>query len=256
VAAVDARGRLYTAAPPFRVVNGVPTAADSVAIERFERGSNKRDTVTFMTVPKGSVSVSGSGGGGGRGANVSMRIGGGTPFSPQDQWIVAPDGRVAIVDAEKYQVTWVDANGRKVATAPIRFDRVKVSEDHKKQWRDQQRNATGLMIRNDNGRQTAQQAPVGNVPEPSEWPEYLPPFLGSALSISPDGLLWVRRTGPANMAPTYDLIDGGGRVVQKVVLPQKHRLAGFGSGTMYVVRTDDDDLQYLQRYRYVAPDRP
>jgi hypothetical protein len=25
---------------------------------------------------------------------------------------------------------------------------------------------------------------------------------------------------------------------------------------MYVVRTDDDDLQYLQRYRYVAPDRP
>jgi hypothetical protein len=34
-----------------------------------------------------------------------------------------------------------------------------------------------------------------------------------------------------------------------VVLPAKTRLLGFGQGTVYLVRTDDDDLQYLQRYR-------
>ena len=26
------------------------------------------------------------------------------------------------------------------------------------------------------------------------------------------------------------------------------RLVGFGEGTLYVARTDDDDLQYLERY--------
>jgi len=27
------------------------------------------------------------------------------------------------------------------------------------------------------------------------------------------------------------------------------RLLGFGRGTLYLVRIDDDDLQYLQRFR-------
>jgi hypothetical protein len=35
----------------------------------------------------------------------------------------------------------------------------------------------------------------------------------------------------------------------RVALPPKTRLVGFGNGTLYLVRRDDDDLEYLQRYR-------
>lgn len=35
----------------------------------------------------------------------------------------------------------------------------------------------------------------------------------------------------------------------KVELPKKVRLVGLGNGVVYGVRTDEDDLQYLQRYR-------
>ena len=34
-----------------------------------------------------------------------------------------------------------------------------------------------------------------------------------------------------------------------VVLRPKSRVAGFGRGTVYVSRLDEDDLVYLERYR-------
>jgi hypothetical protein len=38
-------------------------------------------------------------------------------------------------------------------------------------------------------------------------------------------------------------------VVGRVALPADTRLVGFGNGTVYLARSDEDDLQYLQRYR-------
>jgi hypothetical protein len=200
--------------------------------------------------------VSGGGGGGG-GGRVNVRIGGSNPFSPQDQWAVAPDGRVAIVYANDYHIEWIDANGRKTASPPIRFERLKVTEAHKQAWRDARRSTTGLMVRVENGKQTAQSVPMTNAPEPTDWPEYLPPFLAGALSFSPDGMLWVRRTGPAQQGAAFDLVDRAGRVTQQVVLPKRSNLLGFGSnGAVYVVRLDEDDLQYLQRFRFTPTERP
>lgn len=254
--ASDARGRLYAASSPIRMGPDGPVAADSVAIERWDRASGKRDTVAFLPVPKGSAQVSGSRGGGGR-ANVSIRVGGGAgPFPEADQWAVAPDGRVALVYANPYRVDIVAPNGARTRGQPIRLDRVKVTDGHKAQWREQQRNALGIAITNDNGRMSAQTMTNRNVQDPDEWPEYLPAFLQNALRFAPDGRLWVRRTTPADQPPTFDVIDGSGRVVERVLLPQKTRLAGFGNGVVYTIRTDEDDLQYLQRYRWSAGERP
>jgi hypothetical protein len=33
-------------------------------------------------------------------------------------------------------------------------------------------------------------------------------------------------------------------------------LLGFGNSAVYVARLDEDDLQYLQKYRFTMPDRP
>jgi hypothetical protein len=88
------------------------------------------------------------------------------------------------------------------------------------------------------------------VEEPASWPEFLPPFLGGAFSFAPDGMLWVKRTGPADAPPTYDVISETNGIVMRVVLPLKSRVVGFGAnGVVFVARTDDDDLQHLQRYR-------
>ena len=254
VAGVDNRGRFYSQGSPFAIVDGTPQTLDSVAIERLDRATNKRDTVGFLPQPKGANQVSG-----GRGGGMQVRIGGTNPFAAADQWAVSPDGRVAVVYAGDYHIVWTDANGKKTSTPPIKFDRIKVSEAHKDEWRESRKGQMGMQVTNQNGKMSAQMVPMTGGPEPTDWPEYMPPFLSSgtsSVSFSNDGLLWVRRTGPAGQAPTFDLIDRSGKVAQKVVLPKKSRLVGFGNGTVYVVRVDDDDLQYLQRYKFTPADRP
>lgn len=48
--------------------------------------------------------------------------------------------------------------------------------------------------------------------------------------------------------PPYDMVDAHGRLERRVVLPRATHLLGFGKSTVYLIRTDDDDLQWLQRY--------
>ena len=47
----------------------------------------------------------------------------------------------------------------------------------------------------------------------------------------------------------YDVFGADGRLVRRVSFPAKTRLVGFGTGTVYAARSDEDDLQYLERYR-------
>jgi len=172
---------------------------------------------------------------------------------------VAPDGRVAIAHHNPYRIEYVSETGQHTMGPEIRYERVKVSEGHKKEWREARRNAMGMAISMDNGRRSASMVPMRDVQDPENWgDEYMPPFLPSQtpLQFSDDGHLWVRRTGPAGMAPTYDVFDRGGNLVQKVVLPQRTRVIGFGNGTVYTIRMDEDDLQYLQRHKFSMPDRP
>jgi hypothetical protein len=247
----DGRGRLYSQGSPIRMVGETPQTSDSVAIERLDRASGKRDTLAFLQLPKGSSQVSGSRG------NVSIRIGGASPYASQDQWAVAQDGRIAIVRLDPYRVDFIDPAGARRSGSPIATTRLRLSEGHKQEWRDQQRNATGLMMTvGPSGERSAQVAPMRNVEEPSEWPEYLPAFPQGAVSYATDGMVWVRRHTPAGEPPTFDVIDGNGRLAFKVVLPKRARLVGFGNGTVYVARLDEDDLQYLQRYRLPTQDRP
>lgn len=249
IIAVDNRGRFYLRGTPFRIVDGAPQPADSVPIERWDRASGRRDTVAYLPVPSGTASFSGSAG------RVSMRIGPSGPFAAQDLVAVTPDGRVAIIHADPFRVDFVDANGTRTQGQPIRHDRIRLSEGHKQQWRDQQRTATRVMMTNDNGRMSARMVPGGDIQEPATWPDYLPPFLANAAIFAPDGRLWLRRTTAANAPPTYDVIDGNGRVVERVVLPQRSRVVGFGNGSVYVTRSDEDDLQYLQRFTLPAGGR-
>ena len=85
VAGVDNRGRFYSQGSPFAVVDGTPQSLDSVAIERLDRTTNKRDTVGFLPQPKGANQVSG-----GRGGGMQIRIGGTNPFAAASSWASPP----------------------------------------------------------------------------------------------------------------------------------------------------------------------
>ena len=194
----DARGNLYWSTPGVTIPpgGGPPKISDSAAVIRWNISAKKTDTLALLALPKGSSQVSGGAG------RVNVQIGGGNPFTPRDEWAVAPDGRVAVLRAGDYHVEWISPNGQKSVGAPIRYDRLKVTEAHKAEWRESRKNTLGIMMRNENGRMSAQAVPGGGAgaPEPTDWPEYLPPFLGDPALVAPNGQLWVRRFRKARKA--------------------------------------------------------
>ncbi|MGH7711860.1 MAG: hypothetical protein ACREOG_11290, partial [Gemmatimonadaceae bacterium] len=130
--------------------------------------------------------------------------------------------------------------------------KTKVTDKHKKWWQEnQRRRGMNIMVTNNNGRMSASTgAPAAPPEERNDWPEFLPPFLANAAQVAPNGELWVlQAVASDDVLPTYDVFDASGKLTTRVQLPKRSRVVGFGSGTVYVTRSDEDDLQYLQRYR-------
>jgi hypothetical protein len=86
----------------------------------------------------------------------------------------------------------------------------------------------------------------------SGWPAVVPPFIAyttSAVVPTNDGRLFVRRTRSAGHEETrYLVIDRQGRLEGEVTLPTNQHVVGFGTRTVYVVETDDDDIQRIRRH--------
>ena len=89
-----------------------------------------------------------------------------------------------------------------------------------------------------------------------EWAEEYAPFRPDRAQVSPRGNLWVERWLPPQENPRIDVFDGEGVKLGTVELPSKRRLIGFGltaggDPALYLVRTDEFDLKWLERYRIV-----
>jgi hypothetical protein len=256
--ASDSRGRLYWEGPPFgppSADGGPPVSADSVPIIRHDLVTKKSDTLAYVRIPKNNAQVTGSAG------RVSVQIGGANPLLPRDEWTVFPDGRVAIVRSPEYRVDWVMPNLSRVIGKPITFTAIRVGaaekaeEEELRNWNRQ--NAMMMTVNSGSGgtNRNVQMGPGANAPklEPlTDWPAVKPPFRSGAVSVwaRPNGELWVRRTEAAGAKGTlYDVLNAQGVVTHQVRFPEKVVLAGFGNGTIYTTKADEDDLLYLQRHR-------
>lgn len=235
----DSKGRMYYQGMRYRRTQSGSELLDSVPMIRWERASGTRDTVAWVRQTQNLYANRSNG-------RTTYSV---PPFSGSDQMLVAPDGRVAIVHHDPYSVDFISETGQRTRGEPIRYEKQRITEDHKAEWRAAQRGRTNVMTTVDaSGRSTTTEP--GGQQDPAVWGgDYMPPFLERALMFSNDGYLWVRRTGPAGDPPTFDVIDRSGNLVQKVVLPKRSRLVGFGNGAVYIARVDQDDLQYLQKHK-------
>jgi hypothetical protein len=161
------------------------------------------------------------------------------------QWIAMPDGRIAQVEAEPYHVAWLGQNGRPVRGPTVTYQPVRITQRDKEAWADQAGTGQAIM-RGPQGTQTMR-VPRPNLDE-VDFPEVKPPF--EAVFATPDGEVWVRVSRSATATrQLYDVFNGQGQRVRQVELAEGRRLVGFGNGTLYAVRVDEDDLQWLERYR-------
>lgn len=244
----DQRGRLYMNGQPIVMGPNGPTGADSVPIIRLTRGGTSRsDTVAWYRPQRANVNVSG----GGNNTNMSIRIGA-TPFAPEDGWAVFPDGRVAVVRVADYHVDMYPTTGAPVRGPSVKTTAIRVTEAEKQAWRDTRNNAAPIAVAFRAGPEGTSRsaAPVPTrMPEPEEWPAVMPPFQASQVYALPNGQLWVGRYRAASdKSPRFDVFDAAGRLVEQVTFPPRTTIVGFGKRSVYTVRLDEDDLQYLQKY--------
>ena len=62
--------------------------------------------------------------------------------------------------------------------------------------------------------------------------------------------MWVSRNIPADVAKTvYDVFDGRGERVDRVELPARNRVVGFGLASIYAVERDEKGAVSLRKYK-------
>ncbi len=255
---VDREGRLYFegSSVAFTPGGGPPVPADSVPFMRYDRRAGRLDTLGFMKVPKVDVQTSSSGN---RRMVMMMAP---NAFNPQSTWNVLPDGRIGIVHPEPYRVEWLSPTRARIAGPAVPYQKIKVTDA------DKQGNAfpdcNAVQITRSSGGSPAAGArieavqgarPAAGRGGQQDYPEFKPPFIGRPGNAvaGPNGELWVLCARAANDdLPVFDVFNAAGQLSARMALPKKSTLVGFGNGTVYLSRMDEDDLVYLQRYRLDA----
>jgi hypothetical protein len=236
----DAKGRIYFDLGGIAMPGlGQIASSGRSPLLRWDRAAGRLDTLAYVEFPP--MQLGGPG-------EVRVNLGGGGPYRPRDEWAVLPDGRVGLARATEYHVEWL-GGATAVVGPPVEYDPVKVGTAEKNAWADQMA-TRGMMVEVENGQRRTRRPPRPNI-DRIEWPDVMPPFTGTrAVIASPAGELWVRRAQGANAKTViYDVFDARGALVRRVALEGQRALLGFGPGVAYVARTDDDDLQWIERYR-------
>ena len=240
---VDTAGHIYTTAPYY-----LPSPDDSTGVHRIDRASGEETPVAshwntpYVRRP--------------RGAKRPM-------LRPYDDWAVGADGRVVVVRANGYSVDWFFPDGRVVEGPPNDAEIFPLGLPEMESELEKV-SATAVFTRSLVGesgvesQQMSRGVPAGffgGVDE-VEWPETLPTFRVGGTLVSPDGEAWVERMVPVGSPGRVEIFDDSGIRLGYFELPLQAKIIGFPAGddvgsAVYVARTDDVGLMWLERYRIV-----
>lgn len=243
-AAVDSSGRIY-----FEPFGGGPGGAipDSAPIVRWDRRSGVMDTIARVKRPE--MKRAESGGAGERSVSIMP-----VPLSPEDAWAVGPDGRVAVARASDYHIDWIAPDGRVVRGEPVAYDPVRIRRADRDEWLEGLEGRLRVSISVENGQRRVSLGrgsggQGGPDPDRLDWPEFKPSFVATRVWVAPTGDVWVRRHVPAGRPGEIDIFGADGQRRGSLTLPPDRRIVGFGRGVVFLMRTDEMGLQWLERYR-------
>lgn len=230
---VDRLGHLLAQLNAGRVAGDPSGRLDSPYVALVDRRTGKADTVGRVRAAL-RLQVAATYGPDGRLISAKYFF---PPFTAFEQVTIFPDGWIAVARLDPYRIEWRSPTGQWLRGAPIPVPSVKVDDQEKRAW----------LARTFGGRVSP--------PDPStisNWPATIPPFeapRGSIVVAASNGALLVSRTPSARHEETlYDVFDRRGTRIGQLPLPKNERIVGFGLRTVFVVVTDSDRIQRLQRH--------
>lgn len=268
---LDARGRLvYRGLTRVKQeVNGGLTTAvfpDSLDIDRIDLATRRVDTVGYFKVAKVKMVITQT--------EHGMTVGGEfNPMQTVDDWAILADGSLAIIRGQDYHVDFVRADGTVLQAPKIPFEWLALTDEMKAAVLDSAKaqiargNATGAMgaqmmemhggagAAAGHGAPGAAQAGASSPPpikmvSVNELPDYQPVFSVGAARADADGNVWVRTSASRKGVVgglIYDVIDGTGRLVDRVQLQPGRQVVGFGPHGVVYLSARDDRGAWLER---------
>jgi hypothetical protein len=247
-----------------------PEIPDSAFIVAVDLSTRALDTLGYIRTPKTKFEVKHDENGG-----VSMQslV---NPLPVVDDWAVLADGTLAFVRGRDYHVDFVARDGSKTSATKIPFNWQRLSDEDKVAFLDSLKAARARLGANapvpgapgmGGGGAAAPQVMVfsqtvtggpggGGGPAPSnrpnvrptemqyvpanELPDYKPAFFYGSARADRAGNLWIRTipTEATPGGPVYDVINGKGELVERVQIPEKRVIVGFGDGVVYMLNQD------------------
>ncbi|MEP6591478.1 MAG: hypothetical protein ABJC19_09870 [Gemmatimonadota bacterium] len=235
---VDRMGGIYFRGGP---------GGDSIALNRFDRGSRQVSRVAILKAPDTKRAESG----GQNARQVRMTP---VPLAAADGWAVATSGTIYLVRSGSYHVETVSRQGARRVGANVVYSPVKIGEAERKEYAaDVTRSGMiNVGVENRNGEQTftlGRGRPRDDeAPAASLFPATKPAFDPAQLFVDGKDRLWVRRYQPAGRAALYDVFNDQGALLASVRLPASRIVVGMGATSVYVAHITEDDLQRLERY--------
>lgn len=226
---LDGRGLPYY----FERAVGMAAAMEAPVVDlfRFDPATQKRVVIAKLQQRRMQTRA------GGDGMTFSRAVIG----SPADGFGVAADGRVAVVRANPYRVDWYSPSGVEAKGPAYPVDTLPMTEADKRAHI--AANAGGSV-----GVGMAGAASPAMQGANMLFAETKPPFDHDYVVVSPAGRVFVPRTVRAEQTEViYDVFDGRGQRVDRILLPPTSRIVGFGAAAVYV-REGSDAAFTLKSY--------
>ena len=148
-------------------------------------------------------------------------------YSPADAWLPLSTGEVAILHPEGYREEII-GRGSPNRLGPVTlFDRVRVADEER-------------------------------VPKQvaADIPDVKPPFWDREPLAGPSGELWSQRSAAFGASERlWDVFDRTATRVRTYALDKSLRIASFGRQAIYVIRTDGDGLEWIEKRPIPRRDR-
>ncbi len=152
------------------------------------------------------------------------------PYFPQCYWDISEDDNIIWGCADKYEIQFLNSEGRLFRKISKQYDPIKITEEEKNNW-----------IKTNWGEQ--------GVPADVKisWEEYHNAFM--YLSIDDFGRIFVRtyEKMPNESGFYYDVFDSEGRYIAKI--PLKAQPQVWKKSMLYTIEEDEEGYQYVKRYK-------
>ncbi|MGH7655868.1 MAG: hypothetical protein ACREN6_14520, partial [Gemmatimonadaceae bacterium] len=155
------------------------------------------------------------------------------PYPTIDDWVMMPDGTLAIIRGSDLHIDWIAPNGKVRSTAPIPYTKRAVTDSDKVKFLERLHLTDRVA-----GPAMAPLMPMAmslTQSDPDSFPAFKPPFIAREAKAASDGTIWLPAStiSPAS-ADGFYVIGKEGKIREHVHLMKGQRLLGFGKGVVYV----------------------